>query len=399
MSDNKNTDPISIKEDEESSDITEETADNSAAYTEDPDETADSVITAENEDADDRTDDWDNEETETDEDDDIDADEETENDEEDDEDVDDEEGSDEEAGDEKAFGSVYTSYAYKAQSESSTAQKRRFVIQTPLVIAALILLFTVLFFVLWGLFTNKGIIGSWVFTHKIDDTEYHTTLTFTEDSVKYYSGGVTYTGKYSLSKEDNKDILQIKLSRYGVQALDAKFYYEAEGSTFSGRTLKLTDLNGFLLPPDNISSQNEQSFKEKSSIADYIEENGVRYYVFEFEPTEAPDPVTVPIKNAKKDKDLVGIWYEENKDSGYSCTFCFNDDGTYSINYIDISYDGCYSAEKDSCTYNLSDSQGNATEQTFKYTIKGDDLTLDFETFTSKLVRTNDKYAFRSAIK
>ena len=62
MSDNKNTDPISIKEDEESSDITEETADNSAAYTEDPDETADSVITAENEDADDRTDDWDNEE-------------------------------------------------------------------------------------------------------------------------------------------------------------------------------------------------------------------------------------------------------------------------------------------------------------------------------------------------
>ncbi len=284
---------------------------------------------------------------------------------------------------------------------SDASVKRRSRIRAPLVIAAILLLVTALFFGVWMCFFNQTIIGSWSFTHNTPESEFHTTFTFHEDRVDFYLGGTTYTGKYFLSKSTNdKNIVQIILTRCGTQVLDTKFYYEVSGNLFTGRTLTMTDLEGFLLPPDNLDTKNEEALAEKQKIASrYTEENDTRFYVFDFQTTNPPSPIVKKIENATQDKQLLGIWYEENELSGYGDTFTFHDDGTYDIIYEDIRYTGCYSAKDGSCTYNLSDNYGGVNEQTFQYKVEGDTLKLDFGSFQSTLKKTNNPYAFKKDIK
>ena len=211
-------------------------------------------------------------------------------------------------------------------------------------------------------------------------------------------GGTTYTGRYtSRTSPNGTKTLNIVLTRLGREAYNNNFNYTVTGSLFTGGKLILTDIDGLILTPDPIDSEDSESVETKKKIADSTVINGVRYYKIPFEPVSAIKPQLKAYDDVKTDDLLTGTWYEKNEKPALGYTFTFNKDGTYEIIYSDITYVGCYSADDGICRYNLVAVNGSVVEDTFKYSFDEDsNLILVINDQESKLVKTKDKYAFKN---
>lgn len=275
--------------------------------------------------------------------------------------------------------------------------------RAPILIAFMLLLLSIIFFVIWTLFFNKAINGTWKYSIVINDentkTEYNYALSFEDNGVcRYTLGGTTYTGKYRSKYENGKHKLNLVFTMVGTEVYNNNLTYDVSGNIFTGRQLYLTDIDGMILPPDDMSNGEETSLEFKSKLANSKEEKGTRYYILPFEAIDNVTPQIKKFENFKTDEKLTGIWYEANELSGYGYTFTFNSDGTYEINYSDVSYSGGYSAENGNCDYNLISLDGTESKESFKYSFDGEDLVIEIGNNKSTLVRSNDKYAFKTKI-
>lgn len=291
---------------------------------------------------------------------------------------------------------------YDAHSSVSAEKKHR--VRAPIIIAAVILLLTVTAAVLWAGFFYKSIKGCWKYMVTVGEggtaAEYSYLISFEDDGVcRYNLGGTTYKGKYKLDSSDGRNKVTIILSSLGREVYNKSFYYETEGNFFSKRTLYATDIDGMILPPDDLSNEDGVTASLKMKLADSKEEDGKRYYIIPFSEASSIEPRVKKYDDYKTDDILTGTWYEANENSGYGYTFTFEPDGTYELIYSDISYNGCYTAENGICKYNLMTNDGEELESQMNYSLDGKKLILDVNGQKSTLVKTDNKFAFEGAIK
>lgn len=269
-------------------------------------------------------------------------------------------------------------------------------IGTPLLIAAIIFIATLIFFGVWKCFFDTGIIGSWTF--KIDQTErkYTYNFTFEDDNVMRFNyGGRTFIGKYNFV--DKAPQIHIYASNLGQTFIDAYFDYEISGNIFTGKHLTLTDRTGLIFPPDEINSETDEQdlVKLKKKFAKSSEEDGIRYYKLTFE-NYGTEPEIKKYDDFKADDKLVGTWLYKDEATGYSYTFTFSKDGVLEQLSSEMDMIGGYNPKDGKCTYNFVAAGGTTADFDFKYSVNGKTLTIDDD---FKLTKTDDKYAYKSEIK
>ena len=291
--------------------------------------------------------------------------------------------------------------AIPAASESKRSNKFR--IYTPVIISAVILLVSVLVFCGWKLFFDKSLLGDWTMTFVANGKDQYVTLSFEKDDVCcLHVGGITHKGKYSLEEDDSgNQMIKTNFNESGKTYLVANFRYSISGNEASGKKLSLTDLSGFIYPPDVIATQDEEQVKTKQAAADYIEEKGVRYYIINF---ESNNSYSTPIKHFESentDSKLTGIWLYTDDNSNYDYTFAFYDDNTYQITYRDYLCNGCYTAGNGKCVFNIAGADGSIENNSneLKYSFEGDKLVLTFNDVPATLTKTDSEYAFDNGIK
>ena len=278
-------------------------------------------------------------------------------------------------------------------SQSSKKTVRTVHYRAPLIIAACIFLSVLIFFGVWKCFFDTDIVGTWGIEISLntDSEKVPFNLTFEKDkTVRFHSGGVTYIGRYELTKDDNDDkLLYIYLSVYG-QVQVFRFNYDIEGNILNGRNLKLVDLSGMLLSPDDSSSDKEY-IENKKKITDSVMIDGITYYKWNFTPGNENYKIS---KNDgfKTDKKLVGTWLYDSKELDYSYTMTFNDDGTFEQLAPDVEIHGSYTVKDGVCSTSYYPMNNNIVEQSFDYNVKDGKLTFGSNEFTG----TDNKYAYKS---
>lgn len=227
--------------------------------------------------------------------------------------------------------------------------KNKVKVQTPIMIAACILIVAVLGFFCFKLFFSNSITGTWVLKTDAsadetsedgnaviyytfhDDKNHTASLNIGSMEVK---GNWWYADENGATTDEATDTITISISYF----FNGTFQYEVGGNAITGRTLTL-------------KSGDDSSY-------DFVSKS-------------IPDPDLKPVQNYKVYEKLVGEW--KNDESKISYTF--NSDGTCHINEMDtLIIDGVYSAdgEKVDIKY-IAQEEANTS---FGYEINGSKLTI-----------------------
>lgn len=249
-------------------------------------------------------------------------------------------------------------------SEKKKKSKKRSV-DTPVIIAFWIVLVTILVLIVWKMFFDTSLKGSWHLAFKDDGKDYSYGLTFDNDNVVHYSfGGITYTGQYILDPENA--VLNISSSSYGKYNINTDFQYQMAGNLFSGKELVLTNQGDVKLP-----------FKTSSEY----------------------EPIVQKYDDFKADEAILGSWLYTDEERGYHYTFTFDENGQYEYLCSGSRHIGAYKTENGNFTYNLVADGGAVNEETLRYAFNNGKLTLITDTFADVLTKTDDKYSFETEIK
>lgn len=300
--------------------------------------------------------------------------------------------------------SLNDEHSEENEALSVSGENKKVKIRMPMIIAAGVVMVTVVICTMFGLFFHRSFKNNgweWHISVEGDDPAeltYH--LRFGEDNLcELMMGGTTYKGKYKTTYDNGKNKISFIFTEVGNEIFHGDCYYELTGNALSEQYLYLTDLDGFILSPETPETVDSEDAAFKNKMAKTTKENDVVYYILPFKATNEFEPSRKKIENNKTDEKLIGTWYKENKKSGYGYTFTFNEDGTFDIIYSDVSYTGFYTAENGKCTYNLVMINDQAEEVTFDYSFIDDDLVINVNNYTSRLKKTDNPYAFESTIK
>ena len=277
--------------------------------------------------------------------------------------------------------------------------KTGFCVYTPVIIAAAVLIVTVLIFSGWKLFFEKNIKGIWTLDLSSGDDECSVSLELADDGVCYFhEGAIIYKGSYKFSQAaDGQELLKTEFTKYGQPAISASFYYAVEGSNVTGKSLVLTDLTGLIFNPYNVS---ENTGNDPETLGyDYIEKDGIRYFRLSIRSDNGYQTRCDKPENAKTDEKLTGIWLNKNDDTRYDNTYAFYDDNTLQITYRDIIYKGSYSASDGKCSFTFVSYTGKKQENEFDYKFEGDKLTITIQDVPAVYTRTDSVTAFDNGIK
>lgn len=280
-------------------------------------------------------------------------------------------------------------------------------IGVPLIIAACIFLAAILFFGVWKCFFDTSINGTWSFSIEKTKTDSETkkemkeTITYDFDfdnsgNFGMHRGGTTFKGRYQfVDDSDGEPKLKISITNLGQPYITAEFDYAVCGNVFTGRTLKLTDRTGLLLPPDEVSSDSEtEEQKAKMKIADNTVIDGYRYYILDFKSSELTDKVEY-YKDFKPDSKVTGSWLYKNGDTGYDYTYTFGEDGTFEMISSEIYTKGSYKIDDGKITVHYFDINGTEYESPISYSIKDDKMTFG----NMEVTKTASKDDYKQAIK
>ncbi len=275
----------------------------------------------------------------------------------------------------------------------NTAEKRVRHGRAPLITAAFIFLAALLFFCTWKCFFDTNINGTWEIEIVSSDNSEKVPFDLTfcgNKTVRFHSGGMVYVGRYDFSNDEGYgDVLNLYIPVYGQVQL-FKFNYRFEGNFFSGRVLKLTDLSGMFLAPDDSSSKDDD-VDGKKKITDSVDIDGTTYYRWDFSPAVEEYKLS-KYKDFKKDKNIIGSWLYKNDEANYAYTMTFNDDGTFEQLAPELEIHGTYTVKDGVCYTKFYLISGVESEQEFEY--KSDGKTFGFEDY--EFTKTNDKYAYLS---
>lgn len=287
---------------------------------------------------------------------------------------------------------------------SAVSVKKNKLFYTPVIISAAIVAFTLLFVCFWGIFMNRDIKTTWTLHFHLDQTECAASYTFGADnSVLFHNGGSIRKGEYRIVQDENgKDIISMtfrNFSDFGTPSVTFRLAYRIGGSALTGRSIECTDLDGMIFPPDQLSEENKDAAKQKKNAASFMEENGMRYYIFSMSENKGYQTQMKPFENASADKQLLGIWLEKNEDANYDNTFAFYEDGTITITYRDRIYRGCYTAKDGECTFNIAQVDGSFSDIPIRYRFDDEKLVIAINDVPAVYVRTDNVNAFDNGIR
>lgn len=237
---------------------------------------------------------------------------------------------------------------------ATPVKKQKHRISPCLIVAACVFLVSVVFFVMWSLLFQKSIVGTWevTFTDDSADEAIVYNLKFDFDSmtnsnednagnVTINLGNISYFGTYRfIDDTDGEPQIWIYSILDGDVFINSHLAYEIEGNALTGKTLKLTDIEGYFIPVGT-----DTSFEMTPSSIEYNIKK---------------------LDDAKQDKAILGSWVS-NTSTVYSYTF--NNDNSFSVSSKYLAIVGSYSAADGEillCYYN---SVGELMEETIPYTV------------------------------
>jgi hypothetical protein len=230
-----------------------------------------------------------------------------------------------------------------------TEKKSKVKLQTPIIIAACVLVVAVLAFFCFKLFFSNSVVGTWVV--KSDATSDEATeeddssviyYTFNSDNTASLTIGTMqvkgewwYSDESGATTDQPSDNIYISISYF----FNGIFQYDLNGNSITGRELTLTSSEGT---------------------------------AYDFVYKEIPESTLKPADDFKADEDLIGKW----NNASSNITYEFNKDGTCHINQMDTLFiDGVYSVNEEGkvdITYLAQDEANTSIE----YSISGSTVTI-----------------------
>lgn len=228
---------------------------------------------------------------------------------------------------------------YNANASVAVKKKKSF-IQLPVIISLAILILVALGFLVFKVFFNTSVVGTWTVktTASADEA---TTATADEAAKNYYTfeddgtasihlGTMRMMGTYSLNTSDEgTKTIDISIP----SALEGTFEYTVTGNELAGRTLTLKDT----------------------------------YYgqSIDLESSKLVIPDMKPDANFKPNDKLTGKWVYD--DGYYKMSYELNDDGTATVNQSDILFaDGVYNYTDNTITIKYYTNQESVMELNYE---------------------------------
>ncbi len=200
------------------------------------------------------------------------------------------------------------------QASEIQPEKKKFILQKPIIIALSIFICALLAFGVYRLFFFSSIEGVWAFKYSDDLTLYYT---FEDGKAKMTYGTVDFVDTYTLEQDENgNNIFIISSSAGGPLAyyspISGSYTVSLSGSSLFGQSMTLT------------STSSEEVVQELTS-------------------GKIPQDILKPDEDFVADEKLIGTWEYVMEDYGISMSYTFNEDGTILINQYDqMIYNGIY---------------------------------------------------------
>lgn len=214
--------------------------------------------------------------------------------------------------------------------------KKKSVVIPSVIIAACIFLAAIICGVVFLLFFNTSIAGTYVI-ETAETPEVQTYFIFEEDGkLTEKAGSIELEGTYEITTENNVSKLTIEIP---ANYINTTYNYTLEGNRITGMKILLSDDNG-----------NSTTFV----------------------PATYNETVVEPIEKAQLDSKLIGKWEDS---AGYGMKYTFNDDNTMIMSSYGANIYGYYSAEND--TIKIKYQAAELVENSAQYTFKDDSLVLN----------------------
>lgn len=233
------------------------------------------------------------------------------------------------------FADIADSSAYD-QSAAPVKVKKKSPVIPSIVIAACILLAAIICGVIFLVFFNTSITGTYVIeTEEVPDVQ--TYFIFEEDGkLTERAGSIELEGTYEITTENNVSKLTLEIP---ANYLNVTYNYTLQGNRLTGMKILLSDDSG-----------NSMTFA----------------------PETYEETVVEPIDKAQLDSKLVGTWEDT---AGYGMEYTFNDDNTIVMSSYGANIYGYYSAENDEVTIKYQAAE--LVENSATYSFDGDSLILN----------------------
>lgn len=239
----------------------------------------------------------------------------------------------------------------EAVSEVAEAPaKQKTLVQTPIIIAAAILLVALLAFACFKVFFNNSVVGTWYIEAQATEDgatpdevdpatlEYYT---FEKDGTASITLGtmkVVGTWNYSTDSESTADQAGSKIDIAISYFVNGTFDVELKGNAIFGRTMSLS--NEYMTAP------------------------------VEFKSGSVPKNSLKPAEDFKPNDKITGTW--QNSDQGQ--VFTFNADGTCTLNQMDMMIvDGVYTIDEKSNVITMTYLRPDENEMAIDFDASGDD--------------------------
>ena len=250
---------------------------------------------------------------------------------------------------------------YSVSAPVAVKKKKSF-IQLPIIISLAILILVALGFLVFKIFFNTSVVGTWTVKDSATADE-ATTATSDEAAKNYYTfeddgtasihlGTMKMVGTYSLEEKDGTRTIDISIP----SALEGSFEYKVSGNEIGGRTLTLTD----------------------TSYGQSID----------LESTKLVIPEMKPDADFKPSEKLTGKWTYD--DGYYKMSYELREDGTSTVSQSDILFaDGVYNYNDNKITIKYYTNQEVTME--LNYELKDDSIIIDGIQFVKDTGSSSDE--------
>ena len=241
-------------------------------------------------------------------------------------------------------------------------KKKKSFIQLPIIISLAILILVALGFLVFKIFFNTSVVGTWTVKDSATADE-ATTATSDEAAKNYYTfeddgtasihlGTMKMVGTYSLEEKDGTRTIDISIP----SALEGSFEYKVSGNEIGGRILTLTD----------------------TSYGQSID----------LESTKLVIPEMKPDADFKPSEKLTGKWTYD--DGYYKMSYELREDGTSTVSQSDILFaDGVYNYTDNKITIKYYTNQEVTME--LNYELKDDSIIIDGIQFVKDTGSSSDE--------
>ena len=250
---------------------------------------------------------------------------------------------------------------YSVSAPVAVKKKKSF-IQLPIIISLAILILVARGFLVFKIFFNTSVVGTWTVKDSATADE-ATTATSDEAAKNYYTfeddgtasihlGTMKMVGTYSLEEKDGTRTIDISIP----SALEGSFEYKVSGNEIGGRTLTLTD----------------------TSYGQSID----------LESTKLVIPEMKPDADFKPSEKLTGKWTYD--DGYYKMSYELREDGTSTVSQSDILFaDGVYNYTDNKIIIKYYTNQEVTME--LNYELKDDSIIIDGIQFVKDTGSSSDE--------